>query len=81
MVENRAEMDTFATYLAKVLTGRRGFVASLPVALVPLRAACDRVVVRADGLILQVACIVDRDARAGATFAMEAADVLTLELA
>lgn len=76
-----AEPDTYGRYLGEVLVNRRGFTATVPDAIAPITAACDRVFARVDGPVLRVSCIVDADARPGASFAMPSADVLTLGLA
>ena len=78
MGQDTAAEDRFAVYLDKVLVGRRGFVALVPDLLAPILAACDRVLVRADAALLQVACIVDRDARPDARFVMAPAEVEAL---
>lgn len=78
MAQDTAAQDTFAVYLERFLVGRRGFVAVVPDLLAPLTGACDRVLVYADAPILQVACIVDRDARPEARFAMTPAELLDL---
>ncbi len=81
MTHPDAEPDTFGDYLGRVIADRRGFTAAAPAALAPIAAACDRVLARVDGPVLRISCIVDRDARPGACFAMPPADVLALGLA
>lgn len=81
MTHPDAEPDTFGDYLGRVIADRRGFTAAVPAALAPIAAACDRLLARVDGPVLRISCIVDRDARPGACFAMPPADVLALGLA
>jgi rhomboid protease GluP len=63
---------TFAEYLARYYAGRKGFDAVPPPEAAALAGACDIVLARADGLTLQLVCIVDREANPHKTFGMTA---------
>jgi rhomboid protease GluP len=70
MNEHHSGGETFATYLAKYYVGRKGFnLGTVPEAQA-LCEACDIVLTLADGMTLQVVCIVDREAHPQKTFAM-----------
>src|SRR5262249_574079 len=62
--------DTFASYLAKHYVGRKGFRPGTVPEAEPLAQACDIVLTQADGMNLQVVCIVDREKNPQKTFAM-----------
>ena len=81
MVRDAVEPETFASYLGRFLAGRLGYGPEVPAELAPVAAACDRLLVRADGPLLRVACIVDRDARPDAAFAVSPEDVLAAAMA
>lgn len=80
MTHDGADRETFGAYLGAVLAARRGYTAPVPAVFAPLAASCDLVLAGVGGPVLRIACIVDRDARPAAAFAMPAADVLTLGL-
>jgi rhomboid protease GluP len=58
----------FAGYLAQVLIAKKGFTTEIVPELEPLRAACDHLLVKSDGLGFQVACIVDAESDPRRTF-------------
>lgn len=69
--EPAAEPDTTAIYLAKYMVGRRGFEPGTVVEARPLAEACDIILTRADGMNLQIVCIIDRERDPARSFALE----------
>src|SRR5262245_24989015 len=63
-------MSSFAAYLAQYYIGRKGFSAGTVPEAAPLVDACDAVLTRADGMTLQIVCIVDREANPQKTFGL-----------
>jgi rhomboid protease GluP len=62
--------DSYCTYLAKQFIAKKGFeVAGIPEAQ-PLYQICEIVLTRSDGYSLGILCMVDREARPGASFRM-----------
>ena len=61
---------TFAEYLAKYYTGRRGFEPGTVPEAAALAQACDIVLTRHDGVSIQIVCIVDREANPQTVFGM-----------
>src|SRR5882724_291401 len=64
------ERDTFARYLAKQYIANKGYKLGTAPEAAALAAASDIVLTRADGLSFQIICIVDREARPEANFAL-----------
>lgn len=65
-----AEPDTTAIYLAKYMIGQRGFRPGTVLEAKPLADAADIVVTRADGMNLQILCILDRERDPSRTFTL-----------
>ena len=64
------EQETFATYFARYLIGRRGYVTATEPELQPLIDACTYVLVKSDGGTVTVAAIVDREADHDSQFSL-----------
>ena len=61
---------TFAEYLARYYTGRKGFEPVAVPEAAALAQACDIVLTRHDGVSIQMVCIVDREANPRKAFGM-----------
>jgi len=62
--------DTFCTYLARQLIAKKGFSEGTVPEANELADYCDIILTRHDGLNLTIACLVDREAHPGKTFAL-----------
>src|SRR5215471_17378629 len=62
--------DTFCTYLAKQFIAKKGFEVARVPEVANLYQSCEIVLTRSDGYSFGILCMVDRDARPGATFSM-----------
>lgn len=88
MIETQADDDqtmahgSFADYLTAHLIAHKNATEDLPVPeLEPLRAACDRLLVRADGMTFMVWCIVDCTEEPADQFAVDAETVRAISKA
>ena len=62
--------DTFCTYMARQLIGKRGFSENVFPEAAPLAAHCDMLLSSSDGYSASLTCLVDREAHPGKTFDM-----------
>src|SRR5688572_119144 len=67
---NNIAEETFAAYLAKHYVGRKGFSLGTVPEAAALAEACDIVLTLADGMRLEVVCIVDRETHPEKTFGL-----------
>lgn len=60
--------DTFCTYMARQLIGKRGFSENVFPEAAPLASHCDILLSSSDGFTTGLTCLIDREAHPGKTF-------------